>query len=90
MRQELTRIVNEVSTGRDTNAVGVHLLRAVVHNTTGVSNCLIFWNALNFGMHYNKNCVSTLLTRFQVALGHHAKVFTKGGLPDLGGSQIVH
>ncbi len=68
-----------VSAGRDTNAMGVRLLRRVVHNNTGASNHLIFWNALNF---------CTLLTRFQVALGHPAKVFAKGGLPDLGSSQI--
>jgi hypothetical protein len=55
MHRELTRIVNEVTAGRDTNAVGVHLLRVVVHNNTRVSNCLIFWNALNFHMHHDKN-----------------------------------
>ena len=42
LRQELSRVIDQIPTRRDSNSVWVRFLGTVVNDNTGVSNSLIF------------------------------------------------
>ena len=90
MRREFARVVYEVSTGCDANAMWVCFLWTKIDNDPCVRDRAISRDEEDFSMSHHKNCIGTLLPCFIVALGHASEIFTKGGLSYLHRVGIIH
>ncbi len=65
-------------------------LRTKIYNDPRVRDRAICGDEEDFSVSHHKNCVGTLLSRFDVALRHAPEVFAKCGLPYFHRRGIVH
>ena len=89
-RRELARVVDEVSSGGDANAMWISLLRTKIDDDPRVHDCAICGDEEDFFVSHHKNCIGIFLPCFIVSLCHASEIFSKGGLPYFHRRGIVH
>ena len=87
---EFARVIDEVTSGRDADAVGISFLGAVVDDNSCVRYRAIFGDIGDIGGVHDKHCICTRLARLFVTLGHPPEVFAEGFHPDVPGCGVIH
>ncbi len=84
-------ICDEVTPGRDTNPIGILLLRSIIHDWIAVSDFFVLsQDMFDFIMCHDKHSVGPFLTSFVIALRHTTEVLPKRNLPYFRCRRIVH
>ena len=89
-RGEFAGVINEISTCRDPNTVGIFLLGAVVDDYLCIHDGPVFGNIWDVRGDHDKHSVGTLLSRLVVALTHAAKILAKSCHVGLSGCRVFH
>ncbi len=74
---ELAGVIDEITTGCDSDAVGICLLGAVVDNHSGICDNADFWDIWYFLRGHDKHRIGPFLSCFIITLTHSAKVFSE-------------
>jgi hypothetical protein len=87
---EFARLVDQVSSSHDSDAIGILFLRPVGNLYFCIPWGLILGNVRHiFGVHY-EHCVCPICFSPIIALTHASKLFSNCSHPDLGGEGVFH
>ncbi len=73
---ELAGVIDEITTGGDSDAVGICLLGVVVDDHSGICDDAVFWDIRYVLLGHDKHCIGPFLSCFIITLTHAAEVFS--------------
>ena len=53
-RQKFASVIDQIAASSDANSMRVRFLWSKIYNNASISNCLIFWNELDFLVRHDK------------------------------------
>ncbi len=86
----LAGVIDEVTTGCDSDLVGIRFLGMTINNHLRVCDDSFFGGVWYVGWEHDEHRICARLSCFVVALTHPAKVFTKRRHPSVHSRRIVH
>jgi hypothetical protein len=87
---QFARVIDEVTTGCDSDSVGIRFLGMMINDHPWVCDDSAFGDVWEAGWGHDKHPICARLSCFVVALTHSAKVFTKHCHPSVRSRRIIH
>ncbi len=88
--RKLAGVIDEITTGVDSDVVGICLLGAVVDDYSGICNNAVLWDIRYVLQGHDKHCICPFLSFFIITLTHAAEVFSKCSHPYFRSVWVVH
>ncbi len=88
--RELARVIDEITTGGDSDAVGICLLRVVVGDLSGMCDNAVFWDIRYVLQGHDKHCIGPFVSCFIITLTHATRVFSECSHPYFHSVWVVH
>ena len=87
---ELVGVIDEITIGSDSDAVGICLLGAVVDNHSGICDNVVLWDIRYVLRGHDKYCIGPFLSCFIITLTHAIEVFSECSHPYFRSVWVVH